>query len=177
MSTDPAFRLRRAGSDDAARLARVGAELFAQAFGSQNRPDDMLHYLDAAFGEAKQREELAMPSSLVWLAEDREGRAIGYAHLKLQSSAPSLVLQAPAELVRIYSDQSWHGRGVGAALLDACVVAARRGGAATLWLGVWKNNPRGIAFYQKNGFRIAGEQVFQLGSDQQEDWIMVLDLT
>jgi diamine N-acetyltransferase len=37
---------------------------------------------------------------------------------------------------------------------------------------VWKENPRGIAFYKKWGFTIVGEQGFQMGEELQEDWIM-----
>lgn len=175
-SQDAGFQLRRAAVTDAARVARIGAELFVQTFGPQNRPDDMLDYVSAAFGESRQREELSAPGNVIWLAEDREGNPIGYAHLKLDSPAPAPIVDAPVELARIYAHQGWHGRGVGAALLEACVAKARTARAPALWLAVWKENPRGIAFYKKNGFRIAGEQTFQLGSDQQRDWVMVRSL-
>ena len=169
------FRIRRATVGDAALLARAASNLFAQTFAAQNRPEDLRAYLSTAFGEDQQSRELADPNGLLWVAEDREA-AIGYAHVKLGSAPPSLPIERPAELVRIYADRGWHGKGVGARLLETCVGAALDWGASAIWLGVWKENPRGIAFYQKNGFQIAGEQTFLLGSDPQHDWIMVRDL-
>jgi GNAT superfamily N-acetyltransferase len=77
---------------------------------------------------------------------------------------------------RIYADRSWHGRGVGSALLQACVEQSRAWGCDVLWLGVWERNPRGIAFYEKWGFRRVGEQRFLVGTDSQRDHVMALGL-
>lgn len=172
----PPYRIRRATTADATTLARLGAALFAQAFAERNTAEDMRDYLATAFGDDQQRRELASPHDLVWLAEDHQGRPIGYAHVKLHSSPTAPVLTNAAELSRIYTDRTWHGQGVGAALLQTCIDEAARSGASSLWLGVWKENPRGIAFYQKHGFRTVGEHTFQLGTDPQHDWIMVRDL-
>jgi diamine N-acetyltransferase len=49
-------------------------------------------------------------------------------------------------------------------------------GAETLWLGVWEQNSRGIAFYRKCGFADVGTQTFVLGSDPQDDRVMALPL-
>lgn len=174
--TETSFRVRRASLDDAARIASVGAKLFAQALAAQNTIDNMVEYLARSFGEEQQRRELADPRNLMWLAEDENAGPIGYAHLKLDSPTPRLSTAKPAELSRIYADARWHGRGVGAELLRTCIDAATTAGAGALWLAVWKENPRGIAFYRKNGFRVVGEQTFHLGSDPQHDWVMVRDL-
>ena len=63
-------------------------------------------------------------------------------------------------------------KAVGARLLAACLDAARAAGATDLWLGVWQENPRAIAFYRKHGFEIVGEKTFVVGSDPQTDWVM-----
>lgn len=170
------IRIREATPRDAALLARLGASLFEQTFGAQNRPEDMRAYLTHAFDATVQERELGDPEMRTWIAEDERGDAVGYVQLRLSARSPVDGLVKPAELVRIYTDARWHGRGVGLALLDTCVHAARDAGAGDLWLGVWKLNPRGIAFYQKHGFRIAAEQLFQLGSDTQYDWVMVRSL-
>jgi len=171
-----AIRVRRATTADTALLSRIGAHLFAQTFGEQNTADDMREYLAGAFGESMQARELADPDMRTWIAEDADGAAVGYAQLRFRSNPPVAGVENPVELARIYSDARWHGRGVGPALLNACVAAARDSGAAHLWLAVWQRNPRGIAFYEKHGFRIAGEQEFQLGRDTQRDWVMVRSL-
>jgi ribosomal protein S18 acetylase RimI-like enzyme len=82
-----------------------------------------------------------------------------------------------AEIARLYADQRWHGRGLGGALMHVCIATARDWGADLLWLGVWERNARAIAFYEKHGFRVIGEQEFQLGADRQRDLVMALNLT
>ncbi len=106
-------------------------------------------------------------------------------HRRLRSGeAPPLANQhldgataRATEIARIYADHHWHGHGLGAALLRACIETAQEWGAEVIWLGVWERNPRAIAFYEKHGFRAVGEQEFQLGADRQRDVVMALNLT
>ena len=60
--------------------------------------------------------------------------------------------------------------------MTACLEEASKRECDVIWLDVWKENPRGIAFYRKWGFEIVGEQGFQMGEELQEDWIMVREL-
>ena len=76
------------------------------------------------------------------------------------------------ELARLYASAQWIGHGVGAALLNACLGAARERAGTTMWLGVWERNRRAIRFYEKAGFVPVGEQIFQLGGDMQRDLVM-----
>jgi ribosomal protein S18 acetylase RimI-like enzyme len=68
--------------------------------------------------------------------------------------------------------KEWLSRGVGAALMRACISQAQQKGFQSIWLGVWQRNERAYAFYRKWGFQVVGEHVFQLGSDPQNDWIV-----
>jgi len=168
--------VRQAAAVDAALLARIGAEWFAQTYAGQNTPQDLSAYLAKSFSEDLQRAELLDPHMRTWIAESNDKSPAGYVQLRFGTAPSALSLAKPAELARIYVDARGHGAGVGHRLLQQCVDAARAWGATHLWLGVWQENPRGIAFYERNGFRIAGEQTFQLGGDVQRDWIMLRDL-
>ncbi len=68
--------------------------------------------------------------------------------------------------------RDWLGRGVGAALMRACLDEARRNQHQTLWLGVWEHNQRAQAFYRQWDFREVGTHIFQLGSDAQTDLLL-----
>jgi GNAT superfamily N-acetyltransferase len=48
------------------------------------------------------------------------------------------------------------GRGIGTALLEAVVAAARRAECERVQLLTTNNNLRALAFYQKRGFRLVG---------------------
>jgi ribosomal protein S18 acetylase RimI-like enzyme len=64
------------------------------------------------------------------------------------------------------------GKGVGKALMEACLDAGRRKGKEWIWLCVWEHNQRAIRFYEKIGFERFGQYVFVLGQDLQNDWCM-----
>jgi diamine N-acetyltransferase len=177
---DADFSIGPATPDDAPALAAAAREFFRDTFGPANRPEDMEHYLAHAFSEVQQRAELTDASARILVARGRDGDIVGYVHVRFgaaPAAASSARADRAAEIARLYADRRWHGRGLGAALMDAAVATAVQGGATLLWLGVWEQNPRAIAFYAKQGFVDVGEQEFTLGSDRQRDRIMARRLT
>lgn len=168
------FTIQPAAQTDAGTLAELGARLFEETFGPDNDPADMKAYLSEAFTPARMEAELADPHRKVWLVHDNASEsAIGYAVVARSHPAPPDVPGAkPMEIARLYADQRYHGRGVGAALMDTCLAHARANGFGIVWLGVWEQNARAIAFYRRFGFREAGAQAFRLGNDVQRDLIM-----
>ena len=78
----------------------------------------------------------------------------------------------PVEIARFYSAAPWIGRGVGAALMTACLREAEARACDVVWLDVWDRNARAIAFYSKWGFEVVGEADFILGDDVQHDLLM-----
>jgi GNAT superfamily N-acetyltransferase len=168
--------IRQATIDDALLLSRLGARLFENTFGPANTPEDMREYLRGAFSLEKQTEELENPDRIALIAEDAGHAAIGYAMMKRHSRGDGVTGAKPVEVQRIYADHAWHGRGVGTALMNACIEQAHVWHGDELWLAVWQKNPRAIAFYEKTGFRVVGRQSFQLGQDLQQDFVMSLSL-
>ena len=163
--------VRRATPGDAAALARLGARTFYETFVETCAPEDMAAYLAEAFGEEKQRAELSDARNTFFVAEFGGGLA-GYAQLRAGEAPACVKGPEPVELLRLYVAREWLGRGLGEALMRACVEEARRRGRRTMWLGVWERNWRAQSFYRKWGFRRVGEHVFQVGSDPQTDWLM-----
>jgi ribosomal protein S18 acetylase RimI-like enzyme len=163
--------IRRATDADAVLLAELGARTFRETFADSTKHEDMDAYLSASFGEERQAAELADAASIFFVAETG-GAACGFAKLHAGEAEACVKGQKPVELARIYVGREWFGRGVGAALMRACVEEARRVGHLTMWLGVWEHNARAQAFYRKWDFRVVGEHVFPVGSDPQIDLIM-----
>ncbi|MBI5303085.1 MAG: GNAT family N-acetyltransferase [Chloroflexi bacterium] len=168
--------IRIATSADNELLAEIGAQTFYATFAVDNTPADMQAYLAASFSPDIQARELADPQSIFLIAEI-DGDTVGYAQLR-QNHIPSCVTGArPIEIGRLYARKQWHGRGVGAALMRACLAHATRQNSDTLWLDVWEHNPRAIAFYRAWGFTQVGTQAFQLGDDLQNDFVMQRPVT
>jgi ribosomal protein S18 acetylase RimI-like enzyme len=171
MNKNPDVQIRRASCEDAGVLAELGARTFSETFAIDNTPQDMSAYLAASFSVEQQTAELANSDSTFLLAEVG-GLATGYAKLHAGETADGVEGAKPVELVRLYVSREWLGRGIGEALMRACIDAAQQAGHDAIWLGVWERNGRALAFYRKWNFRAVGEHVFQLGSDGQRDIVM-----
>jgi ribosomal protein S18 acetylase RimI-like enzyme len=171
VSSLPDLVVRRGNHRDAELLAELGARTFTETFGPDNTPQDMAAYLASAFSPAQQAAELADPRSTFQIAEI-SGVAVGYAMIRSGNVPDGVTGDKPIELVRLYVSRESLGSGVGAALMQACIGEAKRSGFETLWLGVWKHNPRARAFYRQWNFHEVGTHVFQLGGDPQIDILM-----
>ncbi len=167
--------VRPGSPDDAAALAELAATTFRDAFGAENRPEDLALHLTRSYGIPQQRAELSDPAITTLLAFVG-GAAAGYAQLRPGRPPPCVTAPRSIELWRFYVSRAWHGRGVAQILMAAVVDAARRRNAAALWLGVWERNPRAQAFYRKSGFADVGSQLFLVGTDEQTDRVMELAL-
>lgn len=167
--------MRMATPEDAESLASAARTFFRDTFGNANTAEDMEAYLADAFTGARMRAELSAPDSRVWLAISGEEEIAGYVHVRQNAVPARAPLASPnraAEIVRLYADRRWHGKGLGAALMQKGLETALDWDADVLWLGVWERNARAIAFYQKQGFEIVGEHDFMLGTDRQRDFVM-----
>ena len=170
------FNIRPASVNDAAMLAELGARLFEQAFGAMNKPEDMRAYLASAFSADIQTTELADPERATFIAVDSGGQPIGYAMVRRNRTTTGVDGAAPGELQRIYVDRPWQGHGVGDALMTRCIEQAQAWGCDAFWLGVWQENPRAIAFYERSGFKTVGVATFMVGPDVQHDFVMAQPL-
>jgi ribosomal protein S18 acetylase RimI-like enzyme len=163
--------VRRGKADDAGLLAELGARTFSDTFAADNTPEDMASYLASAFNPEQQAAELADPHCFFQIAETK-GVAVGYAMLRSGNVLDKITGDKPIELVRLYVSRESLGSGVGAALMQACILESSHQGYRTLWLGVWEHNDRAQAFYRKWNFHEVGTHVFQLGDDPQTDFLM-----
>ena len=167
--------IRLAVPSDAPRLAELAEKTFRAAFAHMNNREDFENYVAGSLTENQIRSELFDSACIFFIAEV-EDQWVGYAKL-CRSATPDCVDLVPAiELARLYSLPDYLGRGIGPALLAACLQHARRQEFKSVWLGSWKKNDRGNAFYAKMRFEIKGNKTFAVGSDIQEDWVFVRSL-
>lgn len=173
---DRGISIRRGTSNDHILLAEIGAETFYDTFASVNTSQDMQAYLENAFHPRIQAAELAEPSSSFFIAEVN-GESVGYARVLEGRHVLEIPGTHPIEIVRLYARTRWIGKGIGAALMQACLDEARTRSCDVVWLDVWEENHRAIRFYRKWGFEQVGTQKFRLGSDIQKDWLMTRSVT
>lgn len=164
--------IRRGVAPDAPTLATFATRTFAEAFGSDNRPEDMQAHLAASYGVPQQTKELADPGVITLLAHYVK-TLVAYAQVQFNAPPPCVTYRHPIKLHRFYVDRSVHGQGVAQLLMAAVQKAASELGGQHLWLSVWERNPRAIAFYMKAGFVDVGKIDFFVGTDRQYDRVLV----
>lgn len=87
------------------------------------------------------------------LVAERDGELIGYALVSINEGAPTWDVGDPtAEIETLSVLESERGRGVGRALTEAAVEAARAAGARSVAVGVAHTNLDAIRFYEREGF-------------------------
>jgi ribosomal protein S18 acetylase RimI-like enzyme len=163
--------IRTATITDAEMLTELARRTFKDAFASMNSPENMEAYMSQNFTLHKFSAQIADPRATFLIAEI-EAAPVAFAKL-YGGGVPDCVRGfAPIEIERFYVDQQFHGKGVAQTLMQACFDRARQSGHGTLYLGVWEDNHRAIAFYRKCGFEIVGSHVFHMGDETQNDFLM-----
>ena len=161
-----------AGTRDAELIADLSRRTFCDTFAPHNTPENMELFLKTQFTREQLMEQVGAPRNTFLLAH-LDDEAVGYARLYEGTELPPAIASSKViEISRLYAGQQVIGKGVGKALMQACIDLARQKGKEWIWLGVWEHNDRAIAFYEKMGFEIFDRHIFLLGQDVQYDWLM-----
>lgn len=163
--------IRLATLEDAALIADMSRQTFYESFAAQNTKEDMDKFLNKQFTRDMLINEVGAANNIFLLAyEDAE--AVGYVRMRENNIPPGLGTHNAMEIARIYAVQAAIGKGVGKALMQACLNIAAEKKKEVVWLGVWEKNQRAIDFYTKHGFEKFSDHIFLLGNDPQTDWLM-----
>ncbi len=169
------LKIRLANSQDAALAADMSRTTFYETFAASNTTADMDLFMNSQFTREVLMKETAEPGNIFLLAYFNEEPA-GYALVREGELHPEFKGKPSIEIARIYSIKSMIGKGIGSALMQACLDTAISLNREIVWLGVWEKNERALAFYQRWGFEKFGIHDFRLGNDIQQDWLMMKHL-
>ena len=165
------FAIRRAVSEDAARVADLARRNFSETFGHLYPPEDLAYFLDLCYTEAAQREALEDPRCAIWLLEDGD-EAIGHVYAGPCGLPHADADERDGEIKRLYILQRAHNGGWGAQLMQTAMDWLLRDGPRTLWVGVWSENIGAQRFYGRYGFEKAGEYLFPVGNTHDHEFIL-----
>lgn len=166
--------------DDLAELASVAARTFPLACPPSTLPENVAAFIDENLSANRFREYLADAGRVV-LAAREDQRMVGYVMLIRgvpddEGIARAVPLRPAVELSKMYVLSDSHGSGVSAALMSAALTRAAELDAKCIWLGVNQNNQRAQRFYTKHGFSVNGTKTFRVGTDLENDYVMVRPL-
>lgn len=167
--------IKKVTLNDIDQLQRISRQTFYETFSEANTEDNMKQYLEEGFSFEKLSAELNDNNSETYFAI-LDDTIIGYLKLNSGPSQTELKDDKALEIERIYVLKEFHGKNVGQILYNKAIQIAKQNKADYVWLGVWEENPRAIAFYKKNGFVEFDKHIFRLGNDEQTDIMMKLKL-
>lgn len=172
-TSEPIIRYGRPG--DAPELSRLAALTFRAAYEDELAGPALDRYIADHYSTAQQAAELG-DERLTYLVVEQAGVMIGFALLRTDEHHPAISGARPVMLSQIYLDPGHTGGGIGSTLMRRCLAEASASGHDTMWLGVWEQNLRAIAFYERWGFHTVGEMVFDFAGHAQRDLVMQRDV-
>ena len=172
--------IRSARPEDAAALAALAAQTFALACPPGTTQAAIDDFIARTLSERNFADYLADPQRELLFAEVA-GVPAGYTMIvhaaPTDPDVAAVVTARPAtELSKCYVLEGFHGAGVGKALIEASVDAARERGSAAIWLGVNQHNDRANRFYAKSGFEVVGSKKFLVGEKWEDDFVRLRPL-
>jgi ribosomal protein S18 acetylase RimI-like enzyme len=169
------IEIKKASLSDIEILQKIGKQTFIETFAAVNTPENMANYLEESFNTNQLTTELNNPDSQFYLAI-LENEVIGYLKINFGKAQTESINDNALEIHRIYVLQQFHGKKIGQLFVDKVLEIVNEYPAEYIWLGVWEENHRAIAFYTKNGFAEFDKHIFTLGDDVQTDLLMKLQL-
>ena len=154
-----ATRLCRLGDEKALSLVAQGTIL--ETYAGITDGHDLVQYVTAELSVANFSRIKASDNARVWIAETVAGEcAVGYAVAVSDEGRQPF---SSFELKRLYLFHRFHGKGLGAKLMEDVLSFARRSRSEKIWLQVHEANTHAIEFYKHFAFAQTGSDLFHAG--------------
>ena len=173
--SQPKTIIRSAKDRDFDVLLSITNSTFIATYGAFNTAENMRAYLETHFSKKALMAQLNDPQVQFYLAEQNNS-ILGYIKVNRGTAQTEADYPNTLEIERIYVLSKFHGKGYGKLLLQKAIDVAKNNRLVNAWLGVWDQNPKAIAFYERNGFSTFGVHEFLLGDDPQRDYMMKFDM-
>jgi len=127
-------------------------------------------YLKEHFGKEKILEELEDKNIIYFVAETDS--IVGFVKANANKWTWRFKGRLTFEVERLYVRNDMVGKNIGSRLMQTVLEVAQKKGFRIIWLSVWKNNEKPIAFHQRHGFVVIGEGTFTLGETERAYLVM-----
>ncbi len=158
------LNIRIAGADDLNLIAALSVTTCYEAYFELDLSRDLADYCAFAFNFLQMKAEIEDRDATFLIAE-LDGVAVGYAKLRENKMIECLKDKNAIEVQRIYVLEKIKGKSIGRALMDKCFEIGKVRGYEILWLGVWDQNTKAQAFYERIGMKNEGTTDFSDGKN------------
>ena len=172
---EQASEISKVTTNEVELLRAISVQTFTETFAQQNSENDMQKYVSENLSIEQLTKELnTVDSSFYFLKLNSD--ISGYLKLNRGNAQTELKNTNALEIERIYIKKEFQGKNFGAMLLLKSIDIARAFKLQYIWLAVWEQNLKAIAFYKKHNFVEFDKHIFKLGDDEQIDIMMKLEL-
>ncbi|NOS90543.1 MAG: GNAT family N-acetyltransferase [Cyclobacteriaceae bacterium] len=168
--------IREATKEDLPSILQVAIASYEHTFAAFNTRENMDAFYAENYTLDKFTAEFNEPNSILFVS-CRNNQVVGFIRLRISHEADEHLDGTAIELQRLYIHPEHQGLRAGALLIQKALEYAINRQFDWIWLGVWEQNFKAQAFYQKYGFIRFSEHVFQMGDDPQIDWLLKRRLT
>jgi diamine N-acetyltransferase len=165
------INISEASVNDISAIRKIAYDTWPKVYAKIITPAQIDYMLDLFYSELTLGESMIKNENSFLLVKE-QNVSIAFAHFE-----HGYLEQKVTRLHKLYLLPEAHGKGLGKLLIEAVAEKSKENSSTIISLNVNKYNPA-IAFYNKMGFEIVGEEKLAIGNDYyMDDYKMELKLT
>lgn len=157
-------------------LREICIQTFSETYRHLNTEANFKKYIQTNFSNKQLLKELQDKNSFIYFIKEKN-TTIGYLKLNINEAQSENQGSNAIEIERIYTLKEHFGKNAGKMMIAFTIEKGKELKKEFMWLGVWENNTRAIAFYEKHGFIKFDTHIFLFGNDEQTDYLYKRKLT
>lgn len=157
-------KILRATLEDCDKLVKLSNQCFWESHGNSASKQDIEAFINSTYSEKAYINELKNSNNFYHLILV-DNKIAGYSKIVFNQSFETKNWTMSTKLDRLYLLKAFYGLGLGKILLHFNMELSKQNNQKGMWLAVWIENLRAIAFYKKMGFKIAGEYNFKISEN------------
>jgi ribosomal protein S18 acetylase RimI-like enzyme len=155
------LRINKAKIKDAALLSKLSVAAFLPAHGHSASKEIIDNYLTANFSKENFIRELSNPDFQYHLIYYKD-KIAGFSKVIFNAENKSITDKNATKMERLYLLKEFYNLGLGKELLNFNIQLAKKNKQSGIWVFVWTENTKAIAFYKKMDFKKVGNHDFVL---------------
>ena len=153
--------IQKATIINAPLIANIGAKSFIESHGHSAPVADIEAYVAKTYSEQVVEEELNDAKNIFHIIYFN-GEPAGYSKIIFDCTYPLIESKKVTKLERLYLLKEFHDKKLGLQLFSFITDLSKKEGQEGMWLYVWIENERAVAFYQRAGFAIIDHGDFKI---------------
>ena len=149
--------------NDSEIIAAISIEVWLDTYAVEGISSDFANYVLNTYSPGEIQAQMEQPGTTFILFRDND-LVLGYAKLVLRAD-PVSDTSGTAEVETLYVRRHHQGQGIGKWLLDKAFDLAAQAGEDRLFVTVFHENHKALAFYEKHGLVVDGTWTFMLNGN------------